>query len=141
MGAPEFPYSDDMANDICEAIATSSDGLETICVNNPNFPKPKTIYKWIFTNESFAQKYAHARDLQQEALIAEVIRISKDNSRDLLPDENGRLRSNMAAVTRDRLIADNAKWVAGRLSRKYRDKQDVDSTITINHEDTLKGLS
>ena len=39
-------------------------------------------------------------------------------------------------------VADNVKWVASKLMPKvYGDRQQVDSTVTITHEDTLKDLS
>jgi hypothetical protein len=142
-GAPEFPYSDELADEICEVISTGIEGLDKLC-SKPEYshwPKPRTIYKWLFNNESFSQKYARAKEYQQDCLIDDVITRSYDRSNDMVIGDDGRVHSNMAAIQRDRLIADNAKWVAGRLSRRYKDKQQVDTSLTVVHEDSIKDLA
>lgn len=141
MGAPCFPYTEELGNEICKAISTTSLGLKHLCAANPHWPEMNKIYEWVIEHPTFGDKYARARELQQDVLIEDVITRSYDNSNDTYIGEDGRVHSNMAAIQRDRLIADNAKWVAGRLSRRYKDKQQVDTNVTISHEDTLKDLS
>ena len=140
-GAPPFPYSDELGLEICEEIATRKDGLETLRNENLHWPRPRTVYKWILTNESFAQKYAHAKSLQQEVLVNYMLERCENSGNDTYTDDNGKVCSNMASIQRDRLIADNIKRTTCRLLRKYNDKSQVDTNVTINHESSIKDLA
>lgn len=140
-GAPEWPYDENLANEICDAIATSREGLDHLCKKNRErgWPSDDVIYKWVIRYPNFANKYAHARELQQEVRMAYVHTRSADESRDTYIDDKGVVRPNMAAIARDKLITDNLKWEAARLSRKYREKQTVEQH-TYSHEAGLKEL-
>ncbi len=139
MAIAPFPYTVQLAEEICDAIATSSKSIRKICEENPHFPCEQTIYKWCYKRPEFAEMFDRAKEAQQSVLIEHVVETSKDSSADMLRDHDGRLVSNTAKIQRDRLIADNAKWVAARLSPKFKEKKDITTTIT-SHEVALKDL-
>lgn len=139
MGRPPWEYDEILGNEICEAIATSVDGLRKLCERNSHWPKVDVIYKWVIQIPKFADKYAHARELQQEVRVNYAFEHSQDNTNDMYLDEKGVMRPNMAAIARAKLVTDTIKWEAGRLSRKYREKQ-IQEQHTYTHEQSLADL-
>lgn len=124
-GRPRFPYSDNLADEICEAIASSSKGLDPLCKDNPHWPSRETIYQWLANNTTFSDKYARAKSRQAEVLVDEIINISDDSSRDTMTNELGVTVSNNAAITRDKLRVDSRKWLCSKLlPRLYGDKEE-----------------
>jgi hypothetical protein len=117
-GRPQFPYNEELANEICGTIASSSVGLATLCGNNPHWPSRDTIYQWRENNPSFSDKYARAKIYQGEFLADEIIEIADDTSRDTMVNEEGITVFNNTAVARDRLRIDSRKWDASKLAPK-----------------------
>jgi len=140
MGRPGWEYEQGLATEICEAIATSCDGLNKLCERNKNWPSRDVIYKWVLTVPDFAHKYAQARELQQECRVNYAYERAHKDDQDMYPDDKGVMRPNMARIARDKLLTDTIKWEASRLSRKYRDKKDIEQH-NINHEAGLKELA
>jgi hypothetical protein len=129
MGAPEFPYTEEMADRICDAIATSTEGLEKICRDNPEFPRPTTIYKWKIKFPDFAKKYAQAKSNQADLYVEQLMEIANDTSRDTIDGKDGRETFNAEWVARSRLKIDTIKWIASKLIPKlYGDKNQPDSS-------------
>lgn len=138
-GRPGWDYEEGLATDICTAIATTTMGLDRLCAEHPEWPSPKVIYKWVLSVPAFGLKYAQARELQQEVRVNYAYERAHNNENDMYPDDKGIMRPNMAAIARDKLLTDTIKWEAGRLSRKYREKQQVENH-NYTHEDGLKDL-
>ena len=139
-GAPRFPWTDELEDEICEVTATSHKGLEEHCKDHSHWPNHDEIYKHLYKSTRFSEEYDKAKVRQQDALVDYMMRISKDYSRDTYQDGQGNERPNMVSVARDKLQADNIKWAASRLSRKYREKQIIEQNVT-THEASLKDLS
>jgi hypothetical protein len=79
-------------------------------------------------NEEFRKQYAHARELQADALFDESLDIADDMERDLVPDEKEEtvVRGNGVAVQRARLRVDTRKWMASKLApKRYGDKLEL----------------
>lgn len=77
-------------------------------------PAASTIFKWLASNEEFAEQYARAKEAQADAMADEIV--------DIADGDNG------ADPQRDRLRVDARKWVAAKLKpKKYGDKLDVTS--------------
>lgn len=132
-------YTPELANKICEAVATSTLGLSKICAQNPEFPTRDTIYQWRYRYKDFSDNYANAKRTQAELLAEEIAEIADDSSNDYYADENGNQRFNAEHYQRSRLRVDTRKWIACKLLPKvYGDK--TESTVTIKHEDLLKEL-
>lgn len=126
MGRPT-KYTEELAEQICELIATSSKGLNTICRETENLPAPSTVYKWLSEQPDFSEKYARAREIQADLLADEIIEIADDTSNDTLVSDTGEY-ANKEWINRSRLRVDARKWKASKLApKKYGDKVDVTS--------------
>lgn len=122
-------YTDEVAMQICEQVATSSKSLRTICIE---LDVPiRTVLDWLAQNEVFSQHYARAKEEQADLLAEEIIEIADDSSQDTIIDEFGKERPNSEWMNRSRLRVDARKWVAAKLKpKKYGDKTEHDITIT-----------
>lgn len=113
-------YTDEIADKICDIIATSNKGLSTICAEE-GMPSRSSVHKWLKANESFADKYARAKQDQADLLAEEILTISDDGAKD--SSEGG-----YVTLQRHRLMVDARKWVASKLKPKsWGDKLDVTS--------------
>lgn len=131
VGRPSL-YTEELASEICEAIAHSHKGLSTLCKEHHNWPNPLTIYRWLDDEDKveFRKQYARAKDAQIEALIDETLEISDDSSNDTLTitKSNGDEVEieNKEWTNRSRLRVDTRKWIAAHLKpKKYGDKLDL----------------
>jgi len=139
LGRPTI-YTDELAEEICAVIATSSDGLRGICKSRNHFPNPDTIYSWVANNPIFSERYARAKRAQINVLTDEIIDIAKDESKDTLINKDGNEVSNNAAINRARLIIDTFKWTASKLAPKvWGDKVSKDGEES-SHENNLDNL-
>jgi hypothetical protein len=114
---------------ILEELATSANGLYTICKKNPRLPSHATVRRWIAENEDFRDKYTRAREEQADFIADEIMEISDGLSRkkELTHEQIGAARLRM----------DARKWVAAKLKpKKYGDKVDV----TTDGESMNKGF-
>ena len=73
-------YSDAYAQEIFEALATTSHGLKRICREkravNPDFPTYLTTLNWIRAHEEFAELWRTAKLLQCDLIFDEIIEIA-----------------------------------------------------------------
>src|SRR5271170_71819 len=125
------PFSKELGEAICSAIAAGH-SLRTIHKSNPDlFPAPSTICLWVIRNEEgFAEQYATARKIQAELLADELFSIADDKSGDV----TGELEMpNPTAVLRDRLRVDTRKWYLSKVLPKiYGDKLNVEHDVSDN---------
>jgi hypothetical protein len=82
MGRPT-DYSPELAEEICERIATQPRGLDFICETDPDLPSARTVARWIANHPDFCQKYQFARERQATLLFDESLEIADDSSGDL----------------------------------------------------------
>jgi hypothetical protein len=127
LGAPELEYTQEMGDKICDAIATSALSLKKLCKANPDFPCDKLIYKWVFKHPSFGRQYELAKEMQQLVLVESQDEIFDKAEKHTYRDREGNDRIDGGAVQLAKMRSDNIKWVASRLSRKFRDKLEVKS--------------
>jgi len=115
-GRPKFEYTEQLANEICKAIATSEKGLHLLCKANDHWPHVDTVHQWILNNKEFSEKYTRAREEQANFLAEQILEIADNESGDVL---------------RDKLRTDTRKWVAARLApKKWGDKIEVDQNVS-----------
>lgn len=116
-------YTDELAQEICKAIATSGHGLKKICEENPHFPVRETILVWCFEKPEFSHMYREAKRHQAWALNEECLEISDDKQHDTLVkyDKNGESYEvqNSEWINRSRLRVETRKWQIARLEPKY----------------------
>lgn len=145
-GRPPMPFNQEVADYLCERIATSSRGLKAICDEDEKLPSVSTILKWLNNSDDFKLQYAHARELQADYLADEILEISDDASKDLQRiDDFGNPIENKEFVSRSRLKIDARKWIASKLRpKKYGDKLELDgginTTLSITPE-TLEAIA
>lgn len=128
----ETKYSEELADKICNEIATSSKGLHAIC--KVIEIHPSTVFDWIANKKDFADKYARAREAQADFLADELISIADDSSKDTIVTEKGEIPNN-EWINRSRLRVDTRKWIASKLKpKKYGDKieAEVKGNLTLN---------
>ena len=126
--SPYCYYSDDIAKEICELIATGRN-LENICDGSiPNFPTYKTIYNWRQGNPIFNEMYEVARKSRADARADRIDRLKDD------------CLSGKYTPEQVKIAVDIEKWQAGvEHSSRYGAKINVEQKSTIAVE--MDGLS
>lgn len=134
-------YNEEIADIICDLIATSTKGLAKICIDNPELPEERTIHRWRVKHESFRQQYVKAKQEQAELLAQEILDIADESTGDVKYDKDGNESLNGEYVARSRLRVDARKWVASKLLPKvYGDKQEAEATQNTLIEKLLEKL-
>ena len=117
-------YTEELADQICDMISTSSIGLNHICAKLKI--APSSVYLWLSENKEFSDKYARAREIQADFLADEIIEIADDSSRDTKTIRKGGEIVEVEDTewtNRSRLRVDARKWKASKLApKKYGDK-------------------
>lgn len=138
MAKEKVRFSQEMADEICRTIATSSKGLRRLLSENPHWPCRSEIYEWVFENKAFADQYTHAKARQVEWLVEEALDIAYDGSDDTYEDK-GKKRCDHEWVARSRLKVDTIKWFASKLAPKiYGDKLQVEKVDPNTDPDLMK---
>jgi hypothetical protein len=108
MGRPS-DFTQEIADTICAALA---DGLSLrgICQQD-DMPSTSAVCRWLASNELFREQYAHARELQADALFDDCQAIA-DRAHPIAGED----------VQDRKLQIDTRKWMAGKLKGKYSDK-------------------
>lgn len=132
MGRPKFEYTDQLADEICQAIATSEKGLHLLCKANDHWPHVDTVHQWILTNKEFSEKYARAKALQADYLFEQIIDIA-DNPLEGTKTKTSKFGTEITSgdMTEHRRLQIEARkfTVARLLPKKYGDKIEVDQNI------------
>lgn len=132
MGRPT-KYTKELAELICERIATSNRGIVSICESDDT-PDYVTVRRWINSNEEFRNMYARAKEDQADYLADEMIRISDTELRtdtEYSGGENSGITTS-DNVQRSRLMIESRKWLAMKLKpKKYGDRLDVEHSGTV----------
>ena len=132
MGRPTI-YSKELAEIICEKIATSNKGISTIC-SEEGMPSRTSVRRWIHDNEEFRDMYARAKEDQADYLADEIIQISDTELKTSSEFIGGEGSSTTISdnVQRSRLMIDSRKWLAMKLKPKsYGEKIDIEHTGNI----------
>ncbi len=136
---PYVQYSEEIANEICETLATSTKGIKRLCEENSHFPAVANVYKWIIAHPEFRDNYARAKALQIECLVDEALERAFDASRDTYQDEKGNDRCDHEWVQRSRLVVDTIKWLSSKLAPKiYGDKIHIEKNDPSADEDLVR---
>jgi hypothetical protein len=122
LGRPTI-FNEDIANMICEKVATHTFGIRRICELYPELPCVDTIYRWRYIHESFSEQYARAKLKQADILAEELLEIADDGQNDWMEKfgdkgENIGWQLNGEHVQRSRLRIDTRKWLASKLLPK-----------------------
>lgn len=123
-----YPYTEEIGAEICEAVATSTLGIEALCKENPHWPNHKLIRKWRY-NESlaplFGSHYARAKQAQIDLMVERIFVITKDKKAGYLVDKDGNTYADQTYLTKMRCEIDAIKWLASKLAPKiYGDRKE-----------------
>lgn len=131
MGRPS-EFSQEIADEICDAIGNTPRGLDFICEGNEAFPSARTVHRWLDANEEFRQSYVRARERQADLVFDECLEIADDASGDRkLVGRDGEEREvcDTEFVQRAKLRIETRMRVAGKLApKKYGERQTVEHT-------------
>lgn len=117
MGRPS-DYTQELADLICERIATHGVGLKRLCDMYDDMPEKVTIRRWCLKYPQFRSQYAQAKSVQIESLIDEIIDIADDSAGDSIINEQGKEVCNSEFIARSRVRIDTRKWLASKLAPK-----------------------
>lgn len=117
----------ELANAICEAIATTPRGLDYICKNTKGFPCAKTVHTWLTKDDNFLQSYLRARERQADLIFDECLEIADESGADAVVDEKtGAIKVDGEVIQRAKLRVDTRMRMAGKLSpKKYGESTQV----------------
>jgi CHASE1-domain containing sensor protein len=107
--------------------------LNEIC-KLPQYPTKTTVFTWLHNNSTFLDQYRHAREVQQESHLDEMLEIADDASNDWMErtgsaGESKGWQLNGEHVNRSKLRIDARKWIMERMAPKqFGNKQQVDHT-------------
>lgn len=131
MGRPSL-YTEELADKICERIATSELGLEQVLAEikkaDGEAPHFATVYRWLDENEEFREKSARARRLQGDTLVDLAVRESFNARIGRIEKQTPKGDEVTIAdnVARSQLIVQTLLKRAGQLNpKKYGEKLDM----------------
>lgn len=138
-GRPSL-YTPELAEEICERIATTPRGLSFICAVDSGLPDERTVARWISTRADFCQMYRAARERQADLLFDESLEIADDSSGDLkiITRKDGSTveACDTEFVMRSTLRVNTRLKMAAQLApRKYGNKQMIELAGEIAVED------
>jgi hypothetical protein len=119
-------YCQEIAQLVCDRVATHHVGIERLCNMYPDMPGKTTIREWKLKHDEFASRYALARQKQVENYAEDIIDIADDGSKDYVLTEDG-FKLDTEHLNRSRLRIDTRKWMASKLAPKiYGDQKRVE---------------
>lgn len=110
-------YNEAIAALICERVATSTLGLNKICLAE-DMPNKSTVNLWRYRHPEFSTQYALAKLVQADLLAEECLDIADDDSSDTKIGPDGFDVANTEFIARSRLRIDTRKWLAAKLLPK-----------------------
>jgi hypothetical protein len=128
MGRPTL-YTKELADLICERVATTTFGLARLCAIHHDLPDKSTINLWRYQHSEFSAQYAQAKLVQADLLAEEMLDIADDGTNDWMTSfgDDGEIgyKLNGDHVQRSRLRIDTRKFLAAKLlPKQYGDKID-----------------
>lgn len=134
MGRPT-KYTPQLADEICDAIASSELGLAHLVAAHPHWPERQNIFLWIRKYPDFRDKYARAKEDQTEVCVEYMQEVMNEPHKWEDP-ETGLCKVDVPML---RLKMDTMKWHAAKLKpKKFGDNKEQISSNTEVDEDCKK---
>lgn len=126
-------YTPELGSLICQRVATSTLGLNKICMAD-DMPVKSTVNLWRYKYPEFSAQYAQAKLVQADLLAEECIDIADDDSNDIKVNFEGEEVANTEFIARSRLRIDTRKWLASKLLPKQygpvvEDKKSISDSV------------
>lgn len=123
-------FTQEIADEICERIATTPRGLDFICEGEESFPSARTVNRWLTNHEAFRQSYLRARERQADLIFDECLAISDTPmvGVETVNKADGTVETREGDMLGHRkLQIDTRMRMAGKLApKKYGDKLDIE---------------
>ena len=117
-GRPSL-YTEELAEEICNAIASSKDGLEHLCAANPHWPERANIFIWMRKYPGFRDKYVNAKEQQAEVQVDYMLELANEPHK-YVDADTGSTRVDVPML---RVKMDAIKWQASKLApKRFADK-------------------
>jgi hypothetical protein len=107
-------YTEALAQEICDTIATSSLGIVKLCDMHRHWPSFVTLYNWRNRFAAFNQLYLRAMQMRAAMFMDEIVQIADDAANDLI-EVDGKWLPNPVSVQRAKLRCEFRKEVARKL--------------------------
>lgn len=118
-------YSEELADRICQLVATNTCGIDKIIAMYDGLPDQSTIRLWRLTYPSFSTKYLQAKQLQAELYAEETFDIA--HQKHVYYDEKGNERVDAGHVAWQKLNVNTRQWHASKLAPKiYGDQKQIE---------------
>jgi len=119
-------YNPEIAEEICNTIASSDVGIKKLCKRNPHWPGHEAIRRWVNTKPEFRGQYVDAKAAQIDWLVERAYEVATDSTNDTFTDDEGNEKCDAEWVSRCRLHVDYIKWLSSKLAPKiYGDRKEV----------------
>ena len=134
-------YSEELADRICQVVATHPHGLPKLCKMFDFMPSSETINVWRWQKSDFSAKYTLAKQHQAELMAESSEDVIDELTNYEFSDKDGATRIDSGIVARARLLIDTRKWHASKLAPKiYGDKSQPETASTDNLKDVSDKL-
>lgn len=123
-------YTDQLAENYCDRIATSERGAAQICREDDDMPSYTTIKNWLDdeTKAQFLAKYVRAKEDQADFIAEQALKIADAMDNDVIVREDKTEVINYNVIHRDRLRVDTRKWILEKLHpKKYGNRVEIDN--------------
>jgi len=121
-------YTEELADEICNAIASCHLGLDHLCRENSHWPDRSIIFIWMRKHPGFYDKYIKAKEHQAEAQVDYMLTLANEPHK-YIDGETGQERTDVPML---RVKMDAIKWQASKLAiKRYGDKTE---TVVTNPE-------
>ena len=124
-------YSEKQIEDIFEIICNriiEGESLSQVLLTK-GMPSRFTYYEWLKESDEKSNKYARATELRAEYLFDEILKISDNQTNDIIFDKDDIAHVNHDAIHRNRLQVDARKWALSKMNpKKYGEKTGIDVT-------------
>lgn len=122
-------FSQELANAICEKIATTPRGLDFLCASEASFPHASTVHRWLNADEVFRENYLRARERQADLIFDQSLEIADTPliGVETVNKADGTVETREGDMLGHRkLQIDTRMRMAGKLApKKYGDKLDL----------------
>lgn len=133
-------YNLELAERICELVATTDLGYDKLHEKYPDLPHRITVNRWRRKHPIFRTMYAQAKCEQIEFMTSEILDIADDAKNDWMEQQDKKTgciswQVNGEHIARSRLRIETRKWLAAKLvPRLYGDSVGVVSTNEVDED-------
>ncbi len=118
-------YSQEIADKICDLIATHTCGYNTHLKNHPELPLHETVTAWRLRFPAFSAKYMDSKRFQSDLLAEETLTICDEL--ETFEDDDGVTRIDSGRLGKAKLQISTRQWHAAKLQPKiYGERQQIE---------------